>query len=129
MRRYVLTAWLICMVLTYEHRVFGAEMSEPEGPSFAIGSDTILSGDEPEFAKCKALQSEYLGSLSAKVEAIVYAHSSVWGYVIRVLYASRHDAQKRPEMGTLICWCAPPSGKTNFLVDVAGTADDLKKVP
>jgi len=117
------------MVLTHGHRVFGAEMSELEGPSFAVGNDTILSGDEPEFAGCKALESEYLGGISAKAEAIVYARSSVWGYVMRVFYASKHDVQKHLETGTLICWCTPPSDKTNFLVDVAGTADDLKKAP
>jgi hypothetical protein len=124
MRKYAIAAWLSGIILASWQGASGAEMSEPKGPSFAVGADTLLSGDEPEFVNCKAAQVRYLTQISAKAEAVVYAHSPEWGYVLRVLYT---NISQPAEKGTLICWRSEHVDETNMMVDVEGTAADLGK--
>ncbi len=123
MWRCALAVWLNTVFLVGLVETSGAEMSEWKGPSFVVGADKVLTGDEPEFANCRVAQARYLAGISAKTEAVVYARSPEWGYVMRVLYA---NIEQPDQKGTLICWRSEYLDETNMIVDVPGTADDLK---
>lgn len=103
----------------------GHDMTKFEGPRFAVGTDNVLSGTEPEFAACKSFQAKYLSGIAAKTNAISYAYSSEWGYVLRVLYVNVDALHENAERGTLVCWRQKGDDAVKFLVDVPGTAADL----
>ena len=127
MRRGLIAFGLTLTVLAGHCEAAGAKMEKLYGPSFSIEEDTILSGTEPEFSKCKLFQKKYLSGISAKAEVVVYAHSPKWGYVIRLVYVDLNAPPDKAERGTLICWRPDQRDETNFLVDLVGTAADLRK--
>jgi len=104
-------------------------MQKVEGPSFTIGTDTILSGEEAGFSKCKSFQDKYLAGISARVEAVVYAYSEKWGHVVRSYYKTRRQPAGVVEEGTLVCWRENDSDEVKFLVDIEGRLSDLTSKP
>jgi hypothetical protein len=95
------------------------------GPSFAIGDDSPLTGDEIGFAECKEFQRKYLAGISATIEQASFARNEQWGYVVRVIYSTRGELGGTRAGGTLICWSSERGAPVDFLVDVPGTAADL----
>ena len=127
--KYLAAICIGSIVLIGGYGAFGAGMTKSDGPLFPVGADTLLSGNEPEFAKCKAWQAEFLATISGKPDKVVYALSAEWGHVMRSVYVSiSEDGQ--PSRGTLICWHLPGSNRVSYIVDEVGTAADLvKKTP
>jgi hypothetical protein len=100
-------------------------MADHDGPDFAVGSEEILTGNQPEFSKCEAFKTGYLTGIAGTTKLVSYSFNEKWGYIMRVLYSAPNKELHSVEMGTLVCWRPRDKDVISFSVDVKGSEADL----
>lgn len=71
-------------------------------PSFNVGNDILLSGNEIEFFEMKSFAAQHLADIGAQIKVECYTVNEKWGHIYRIVYVSTQP--KSDLRGTLMLW-------------------------